>query len=90
MPEVGEIMNRMRTGNARYVAEGRKPRDCSVERDAVASRTVIVSVLTCSDIKVAPEQVFGHEIGDLIVIQSAAGGRSGYTIRYPQRIAMPV
>ena len=72
MSPAGAILDQMTTGNARYVAEGGRPRDYSLDRDAVASRTPIATILTCSDIKVVPEQVFGLEIGDLNIIQTAA------------------
>lgn len=73
MPGAREIMNRLRAGNARYVAEGGHPRDYSIDRDAITSRTPIATVIACSDIKVVLEQVFDLEIGNLNVIQTAAG-----------------
>jgi len=72
MSSVGQILNELRTGNARYVADGGRPRDYSVNRNTIASSPPIATLLTCSDVKFVPEQVFGLEIGSLEIIQTAA------------------
>lgn len=76
MRQLHDILNRMKTGNARYAADGglaSEPEKFAIDAKAIASRSAIATVLTCSDIKASPELVFGLEIGELNVIQTPAG-----------------
>ncbi|MFT7669273.1 MAG: carbonic anhydrase [Planctomycetota bacterium] len=69
-----EALDCLRTGNRRFVA-GQTARDSAAEKQrrkglAVATYP-IVTILGCADPRVAPEQAFDENNGDLSVVQVA-------------------
>lgn len=67
-----EALKRLMDGNARYVKNTMKRRDFSFERVArVTSQYPIAAILSCADLRVAPEFAFDQGPGDLLVMRVA-------------------
>ncbi len=65
-------LDRLRAGNARYVAGKMNARDFSSSRAARAkSQHPVASILSCADSRVAPELAFDQGPGDLFVARVA-------------------
>lgn len=74
-----EALDRLRQGNARYMAGEMKERDFSVGRTARAeAQYPIVAVLACADSRVPPEIVFDQGPGDVFVVRHAGNVVSTY------------
>lgn len=74
-----EALDRLKQGNARYMAGESKERDFSVGRAARAeAQYPIVAVLACSDSRVPPEIVFDQGPGDVFVVRHAGNVVSNY------------
>ena len=69
-----ELIERLKAGNARYLAEGRSSGDVSPAarlRTAEHGQQPYAIVISCSDSRVLPECLFSAGIGDLFVIRVA-------------------
>jgi len=68
-----EALERLLTGNARYVGgHARQPRQSPARRAEVCgSQTPFAVVLGCADSRVPPEIVFDQGLGDLFVLRTA-------------------
>ena len=65
-------LKRLLDGNARYVANAPTTRDYSAGRAArVTAQYPVAAVLSCSDLRVAPELAFDQGPGDLFVVRIA-------------------
>ena len=74
-----KALNRLKQGNARYVAGAMKERDFSVGRAARASAQYpIVAVLACADSRVPPEIIFDQGPGKVFVVRDAGNVVSTY------------
>jgi carbonic anhydrase len=74
-----EALDRLKAGNARYVADKRCERDCAAWRAAlVGSQYPIAAILSCSDSRVPPEIIFDQGPGDLFVVRDAGNVVSTY------------
>lgn len=70
--EPAAALDRLRAGNARYVAGQMNARDFSSSRAArTKSQHPIASILSCADSRVAPELAFDQGPGDLFVARVA-------------------
>ena len=69
----GEALNRLRAGNARFVAgKAHFPRTCKTVLAALAKeQQPYVTILGCSDSRVPPELLFDAGFGDLFVVRLA-------------------
>ena len=67
-----EIMKRLMEGNSRFVKGESKKYDFVARRkELVAGQHPIVTVLTCSDSRVAPEYIFDVNLGEIFKIETA-------------------
>lgn len=74
-----EALERLKAGNARYMAGDAKERDFSVERAArVKAQHPIAGILACADSRVPPEIIFDQGPGDLFVSRDAGNVVSNY------------
>lgn len=74
-----EALDRLKQGNARYMAGEMKERDFSVGRAARASAQYpIVAVLSCADSRVPPEIIFDQGPGKVFVVRDAGNVVSTY------------
>lgn len=74
-----EALERLKAGNARYVADGGKDRDFSAGRAArVKAQHPIAGILSCADSRVPPEIIFDQGPGDLFVSRDAGNVVSNY------------
>jgi len=74
-----EALDRLKQGNARYMAGEMKERDFSVGRAARASAQYpIVAVLACADSRVPPEIIFDQGPGKVFVVRDAGNVVSTY------------
>ena len=74
-----EALDRLKAGNARYVANEPKERDFSAGRAArVEGQYPIVAVLACADSRVPPEIVFDQGPGKVFVVRDAGNVVSTY------------
>jgi carbonic anhydrase len=74
-----EALDRLKQGNARYVANALKERDFSPGRAArVKVQHPIAGILSCADSRVAPEIVFDQGPGELFVSRDAGNVVSNY------------
>lgn len=75
----GEVLGRLRQGNARWAAGQPLHPDQSVaRREALANQQCpFAVVITCIDSRVAPEMIFDTGIGDLFVVRTAAHAMDG-------------
>lgn len=79
MTPAQEALERLRAGNARFVAGARL--DTTLEHFRAIDPEVqrpFAAILSCSDSRVPPEIVFDHSFGDLFVIR-VAGNVAGAT-----------
>ena len=76
-----EALERLKEGNARYVAGNPKNSDFSAKRVAEASsRYPIAAILSSSDSPVPPEIIFDQAPGDLFVVRNAGNVVSTYSL----------
>lgn len=68
-----EALQRLKDGNARYVAESmERPNSCGNRRaELVGGQRPFATVVTCADSRVPPELVFDQGLGDVFVIRVA-------------------
>ena len=69
-----DIVQRLREGNARYLAAGTPAGDISPAlraRTAEAGQNPYAIVITCADSRVIPESIFSAGLGELFVIRVA-------------------
>ncbi len=67
-----EALDRLREGNERFVAQRSRESNPTTEREKQASpQAPFATILSCSDSRVPPEQVFDVGIGDLFVVRVA-------------------
>lgn len=69
-----EALERLRRGNARYVADARDSGMFDIHsrrREVITGQKPFAVVLGCADSRVPPEIVFDHGLGDLFVIRVA-------------------
>lgn len=64
------VLERLQNGNAQYVAQGGKPSRPAVVTSEIEQARPIAAVVVCSDTKAFPEQVFGLEFGELLILQT--------------------
>jgi carbonic anhydrase len=72
MTKAEEMLDRMTQGNRRYVSQGGQPALNSLERSSAERGQPQATILTCSDLRAFPEQVFGLKPGNLNILQTAA------------------
>ncbi len=71
-PGPGAVWANLVAGNARFVAGKPQPRPLLSQRQTlVAGQHPRTIVLTCSDSRVPPEQVFDQSLGDVFVVRTA-------------------
>ncbi|WP_244500042.1 carbonic anhydrase [Methyloceanibacter superfactus] len=74
-----EALDRLKAGNARYLAGEFNERDYFADRAAsVAAQFPIVGVLACADSRVPPEIVFDKGPGEVFVVRDAGNVVSNY------------
>jgi len=74
-----KALDRLKQGNARYVAGEMNERDFSFGRAARASAQYpIVAVLACADSRVPPEIIFDQGPGEVFVVRDAGNVVSNY------------
>lgn len=74
-----EALERLKQGNARYVADKRCERDCAAWRaERVGSQYPIAAILSCSDSRVPLEIIFDQGPGDVFVVRDAGNVVSTY------------
>jgi len=68
-----ESLDRLRTGNAKFVAAPQEalPIDAARRTALVQGQTPFATVLSCADSRVPPEVVFHTGLGDLFVVRAA-------------------
>lgn len=66
-----QVLERLRQGNAMYVAQG-GPWRTRFDRDKAQTADPVAAIIVCSDITFFPEQVLGLSPGELYVMQTAA------------------
>lgn len=72
-----QALQRLREGNARFVAGRVEQRDHASRRAEVASgQSPFATILSCADSRVPPELVFDQGLGDLFVVR-VAGNLAG-------------
>ena len=71
--DANEALERLRTGNARFVKERTEPlQRLADHRERLADgQDPWATVLTCSDSRVPPELIFDQGLGDLFVVRVA-------------------
>jgi carbonic anhydrase len=70
--DANEALNKLKEGNARFVAGKAAPHNLPQQRkDNVSWQHPFAIVLTCSDSRVPPEHVFGAGIGEIFVVRTA-------------------
>lgn len=70
--EAGAAWRALQQGNARYAGGTAQQRDSAARRAQTAQEQhPRAAVLSCSDSRVPPEQVFDQGVGDLFVVRSA-------------------
>jgi carbonic anhydrase len=69
----GAAMERLRTGNARFVANAAEPLPVDAERRQAQTKgqSPFAIVLSCADSRVPPEIIFNVGLGELFVVRSA-------------------
>jgi len=76
-----EAFERLKQGNARYLAGESKERDYAADRAARAQgQAPIAAVIACSDSRVPPEIIFGQGPGDLFIVRDAGNVVTNYGI----------
>ncbi len=76
-----EALERLKTGNARYVSDGGKGRDFSAgDATRVDKQYPIAGVLSSSDSPVPPAIIFDQKPGDIFVSRNAGNVVSNYTL----------
>lgn len=73
-PSPTASVNRLKAGNARFVANPAEPLPIDAEHRAAAAKgqAPFAGILSCTDSRVPPEVVFHTGLGDLFVVRSAA------------------
>lgn len=74
MISANEALEKLKTGNARYLSSERPMGDVSLSlrrQTAAEGQTPYAIVICCSDSRVIPEAIFSAGIGDLFVIRVA-------------------
>ncbi|WP_088185154.1 carbonic anhydrase [Sphingobium sp. Z007] len=72
-PTPDEALNRLKEGNAAFVADQPKSPDISRERrlELAQGQQPFVTLVGCSDSRVGPEQLFGAGLGELFIVRTA-------------------
>ncbi len=74
-----EALERLKSGNARFAADGAKNSDFSAGRAArVKAQYPIAGILSCADSRVPPEIIFDQGPGELFVSRDAGNVVSNY------------
>lgn len=73
MPTPAAALQKLKDGNARFVAEKPTAKDLSAKRRAelVKGQHPFAVILTCADSRVAPELVFDQGLGEVFVLRVA-------------------
>jgi carbonic anhydrase len=67
-----EVMKKLMEGNSRFVrGESKKHDFISRRKELLAGQHPVVTVLTCSDSRVAPEYIFDVNLGEIFKIETA-------------------
>jgi carbonic anhydrase len=72
-PSAHEVLERLRHGNQEFAAGNIDTSHLTLEHRAEVSRAQrpFATILTCSDSRVPPEEIFGQGLGDLFVVRVA-------------------
>lgn len=68
-----EALEKLKDGNARFLMSDSNPGDCSFERrwELVAGQNPYAVIVSCSDSRVVPEDIFSAGLGEIFVIRVA-------------------
>jgi carbonic anhydrase len=72
-PTPDEALERLKAGNAAFVADQPRPANISRERrlELAQGQQPFATLIGCSDSRVGPEQLFGAGLGELFIVRTA-------------------